>query len=73
MKIALIADFREGPSNTAFVPKNIDAARELIIQDCHVTYRDIETSLGISSTSIHLILHEHLVVKRFVLVRSRTI
>ena len=29
-------------------------------QDRHVTYREIETTLGISETSIHSILHEHL-------------
>lgn len=30
----------------------------------HVTYREIEASLGISSTSVHSILHEHLVIKK---------
>ena len=30
----------------------------------HVTYREIETTLGISETSIHSILHEHLTVKK---------
>ena len=30
----------------------------------HVTYREIETTLGISGTSIHSILHEHLSVKK---------
>ena len=34
------------------------------MQDRHVTYREIETTLGISGTSIHLILHEHLTVKK---------
>ena len=37
--------------------------RQLIFQDHHVTYREIETILGISGTSIHSILHEHLTVK----------
>jgi len=32
-------------------PENIDAARELIIQDRYVTYREIAASFGISSTS----------------------
>ena len=36
--------------------------RQLILQDRHVTYREIETTLGISETSIHLILHEHLTI-----------
>ena len=38
--------------------------RELILQDRHVTYREIETTLGISGTSIHSIFHKHLTVKK---------
>ena len=53
-------EFREGPPKTAVVSENIDAVRELIMQDHQVTYREIEASLSISSTSIHSILHEHL-------------
>uniref|UniRef100_A0A0K2U786 Mariner transposase [Bombyx mori] n=1 Tax=Lepeophtheirus salmonis TaxID=72036 RepID=A0A0K2U786_LEPSM len=34
------------------------------MQDRSVTYREIEASLGISSTSIHSILHVHLAVKK---------
>ena len=41
--------------------------RQLILQDRHVTYRDIETTLGINGTSIHSILHEHLIVKKICL------
>ena len=44
---------------------NIDAMRELIMQDRYVTYREIEASLSISSTSIYSSLHEHLAVKKF--------
>ena len=54
----------EGRPKTVVVPENIDAVRELIMQDRHVTYREIEASLGISSTSIHSILHGHLAVKK---------
>ncbi|XP_037958961.1 uncharacterized protein LOC119688351 [Teleopsis dalmanni] len=57
-------EYREGRPKTAVVPENIDAVRELIMQDFHVTYREIEVSFGISPTSIHSILHEHLAVKR---------
>ena len=46
------------------MPENIDAVRELLMQDRYVTYREIEASLGISSNSIHSILHEHLALKR---------
>ena len=37
---------------------------QLILQDRHVTYREIETTLGISATSIHSMLHEHLTVNK---------
>ncbi|XP_037952518.1 uncharacterized protein LOC119682999 [Teleopsis dalmanni] len=53
-------EFREGRPKTAVVPDNIDVVRELIMQDRHVTYREIQASLSISPTSIHSILHEHL-------------
>lgn len=55
---------REGRPKSVVVPENIDAVRELILQDRHVTYREIEASLGISMTSINKILHEHLAVKK---------
>ena len=42
----------------------MNAVQELIMQDRHVTYREIEAFLGISSTSIHSILHKHLAVKK---------
>ena len=51
--------FREGRSKSVVVP-----VRQLILQDRHVTYRGIETTLGISGTSIHSILHERLTVKK---------
>ena len=51
-------EFRRPKS--VFVPETIDAVRQLILQDRHVTYREIENTLGISGTSIHSILHEHL-------------
>ena len=34
------------------------------MQDRHMTYREIEASLGISPNSIHSILHEHLAIKK---------
>ena len=43
--------------------ENIDAVRKLIMQDRHATYREIQASLGIASTSIHSILREHLAAK----------
>ena len=38
--------------------------RQLILQDRHVIYREIEITLGVRGTSIHSILHEHLTVKK---------
>ena len=46
------------------VSETIDAMSQLILQDRHVTYCEIETTLGISGTSIHSILHKHLTVKK---------
>ena len=57
-------EFREGRPKSVVVPENIDAVLELIKQDRHITYREIEASLGISMTSINKILHEHLAVKK---------
>ena len=56
-------EFREGLPKSVVVPETIDAVRQLILQDRHVTYSEIQTTLGISGTSIHSILHEHLTVK----------
>ena len=53
-------EFREGRSKSIVVPETINAMHKLILQDRHATYREIETTLGISGTSIHSKLHEHL-------------
>ena len=57
-------EFREGRPKSVVVPETIDAVRQMILQDRHVTYREIETTIGISGTSIYSILHEHLTVKK---------
>ena len=57
-------EFREGRSKSVVIPEAIDAVRQLILQERHVTYRETEITLGISETSIHSILHEHLTVKK---------
>lgn len=59
-------EFREGRPKTAVTEENIEAVRQLILTDRHVTYREIEASLGIHATSIHSILHEHLAVRKLV-------
>jgi [histone H3]-lysine36 N-dimethyltransferase SETMAR len=55
-----------GPSKTAVVPENIDAVRQLIKEDRHVTYREIQASLGISGTSVEKILHQELGVRKLI-------
>ncbi|CAK9815952.1 Histone-lysine N-methyltransferase SETMAR [Anthophora plagiata] len=61
---SLTDEFKEGRPKSVVVPQNIDAVRELVMQDRHLTYREIEASLGITMTSIHKILHEHLAMKK---------
>ena len=52
-------EFREGRPNSVVVPETIGTVRQLILQDRLVTYREIETTVGFSWTSIHSILHDH--------------
>ena len=61
---SLQEEFREDRPKSVVVSETIDAVRQLILQDCHVSYREIETTLGISETSIHSTLHEYLTVKK---------
>ena len=54
------------PQGTVFVDgilNSSDVVRQLKLIR-HVNYREIETTFGISGTSIHSILHEHLTVKK---------
>ncbi|GBP88163.1 hypothetical protein EVAR_99716_1 [Eumeta japonica] len=41
-------EFKEGRPKSVVVAQNIDSVRELIIQDRHVTYREMKASLGIN-------------------------
>ena len=66
-RTSLKNELREGCPNLVVVPETVDALRQLILQDGHVTYCRIETTLDINGTSIHSILHEHLVVKQIAL------
>ena len=70
-RTSLQDEFREGRAKSVVVLETIDAARQLILQDRHVTYREIETTLGIIGTSVHSILHD--CKKKFVSVGSHTI
>ena len=63
-RCSLTDESREGHPKSVVMSENIDAVQKLIMQDRHVTYCEIETTLGISSTSIYKILHDHLAVKK---------
>ncbi|CAH1974438.1 unnamed protein product [Acanthoscelides obtectus] len=65
-RVSLSDDPRVGAPKTAVTQENVDAVRKLIIEDRHVTYREIETSLKISKTSIQTNLHKQLGVKKLV-------
>ncbi|CAH2011781.1 unnamed protein product [Acanthoscelides obtectus] len=65
-RVNLSDDPRVGALNTAVTQENVDPVRKLIIEDRHVTYREIEVSLKILKTSIQKILHEELGVRKLV-------
>ena len=46
------------------VATNVDAVREMIERDRHITYCEIQASLGIDMKAIHTILHDHLSVRK---------
>ncbi|CAH2010418.1 unnamed protein product [Acanthoscelides obtectus] len=52
--------------SAGLLSENVDAVRKLIIEDRHVTYREIEASLKISKISIQKILLEELGVRKLV-------
>ena len=53
----LTDEFRKGRPKSIIGPENINVIQKLMMQDCHVTYYEIEAS-------IYKILHEHLAVKK---------
>ncbi|CAH1977550.1 unnamed protein product [Acanthoscelides obtectus] len=65
-RVSLSDDPRVGAPKMAVTQENVDAVRKLIIEDRHVTYREIEVSLKISKTSIQKNLHEELGVRKLV-------
>ncbi|CAH1975670.1 unnamed protein product [Acanthoscelides obtectus] len=65
-RVSLSDDPRVGAPKTAVIQENFDAVRKLIIEDGHVTYREIEASLKISNTSVQKISHEELGVRKLV-------
>lgn len=66
-RTALIGEFQEGRKKLVVLPETIDAVSKLMMPGFHLTYRELEASLGIISTYRHLILHAHLAVKKLCL------
>ena len=58
-------EFREGRPSTSIVATNVDTVREMIERDRHITYHEIQSSLGIDMKAIHTILHDRLSVRKF--------
>ncbi|CAH2006981.1 unnamed protein product [Acanthoscelides obtectus] len=58
-QVSLSDDSRVGAPKTAVTQENVDAVNKRIVEDRHVTYREIEASLKISKTSKKK-LHEEL-------------
>ena len=44
--------FREGRPSTSVVAAHVDGVREMIKRDRHITYREIQASLGIDMKAI---------------------
>lgn len=63
-RISLEDEAREGRPCTAVTEENINAVRELIEADRHVTYVEISSTLGIGMSQVQKILHEHLSVRK---------
>ena len=64
IRFSLTDEFRKGRLNSVDGPENINAVQKLIMHRRHVTYCDIVETLGISSTNIFKILHEHFATKK---------
>ena len=61
---SLTDEFRKDRPKSVIQPEKINAVLKLMMQDRHVTYREIEATLGIGSTRVYKILHEYLAVKK---------
>ncbi|CAH1101297.1 unnamed protein product, partial [Psylliodes chrysocephalus] len=65
-RVNLSDEPRTDAPKSVVTQETIDALCRIIEDDRHMTYREIEASLGISKTSIQKILHEELEVKKLV-------
>lgn len=51
--------------STSVVATNVDAISKMVTKDRLVTYREVQESLAIDMKAIHIILHDHLKVRKF--------
>lgn len=63
-RLSLTDDVREGRPKSAVTQENVDAVRQLIKEDRHVSYREIQECLGIGMSQIQIILQEQLGVRK---------
>lgn len=63
-RVSLTDDVREGRPKSAVTQENIDAVRQMIKDDRHVTYWEIQECLGIRMSQIQIILREELGVQK---------
>lgn len=63
-RVSLTDDVREGRPKSAVTDHNIDVVRKLIKEDRHVTYREIQETLGIGMSQIQIILQQELGVRK---------
>jgi len=57
-------DVRSGRPSTSSGNENIDRVRSLMLSDCQLTVRMIAEELGLGKSSVHMILTEHLDMKK---------
>ena len=53
-----------GRPRSAVTPENIEAVRQLVNMDPHITYQKIDDTLEIGSAAVRLILHDNLGLKK---------
>ncbi|GBP08149.1 hypothetical protein EVAR_2936_1 [Eumeta japonica] len=58
--VNLSDEFRCSRPSVAVNKKNIDTMHRVIEKDNHLTYREIQPSLGKDMSQVQLILHKHL-------------
>ncbi|CAF4135886.1 unnamed protein product [Rotaria sp. Silwood2] len=63
-KLDVSDSLRSDRPRAAVTDEMIDAVRLMIDDDPHVTYQQIECSLGINSPAINSILHDHLKLRK---------